>query len=106
MLIAVPNVLTWRQRYRFVRGRFEYEEAGIMDSTHLRFFSFDSTDRYLIQEAARLRLVEKRASGSVPLWLLRRHVLSRALAERIDRLGSRLWPNLFGEQVLVSLERI
>jgi len=39
MIISVPNVLFASQRLHFLLGKFDYSEGGIMDKTHLRFFS-------------------------------------------------------------------
>jgi len=39
VLISLPNVVTLRLRWRFLRGQFEYTDQGIMDRTHLRFFT-------------------------------------------------------------------
>ena len=38
LVVALPNVLHWRQRLEFLRGRFRYTRGGLMDATHLRFF--------------------------------------------------------------------
>src|SRR5690606_32596844 len=48
IIIAVPNVLFWRHRARFAMGRFEYESGGTMDETHLRFFTYETADTYLL----------------------------------------------------------
>jgi SAM-dependent methyltransferase len=43
VLALLPNVACWRVRKRlFFRGAFEYEEVGILDRTHLRFFTLES----------------------------------------------------------------
>jgi 2-polyprenyl-3-methyl-5-hydroxy-6-metoxy-1,4-benzoquinol methylase len=102
VLIAVPNVLVWRQRLQFLLGRFEYEKAGIMDDTHLRFFTFFTADQYLLAASSTLSVVYKGATGSVPLWVLRRNLLPKKWCERIDDWGCRNWPNLFGGQVLIK----
>ena len=39
VLVSLPNVVTLRLRLRFLRGKFEYTDQGIMDRTHLRFFT-------------------------------------------------------------------
>jgi methionine biosynthesis protein MetW len=40
-IIAVPNVATWQIRNQlFFRGDFEYRETGILDRTHLHFFTW------------------------------------------------------------------
>jgi 2-polyprenyl-3-methyl-5-hydroxy-6-metoxy-1,4-benzoquinol methylase len=103
LLIAVPNTLSWRMRWQFLRGNFEYQAAGVLDNTHLRFFTYLTADKYLLGKCRNLRLVSKTVSGSVPLWWLRRYVLPRRWSAYIDRLGCRLWPNLFGGQVLLKV---
>ena len=101
VLIAVPNILSWRMRVQFVLGRFEYEQTGVLDDTHLRFFTYLTADKYLLSKSPDLRLVQKAADGSVPLWLLRRHIFPDKWTEYIDRFGSQHWPNLFGGQILI-----
>ena len=101
-VIAVPNTLFWPMRWRFLRGEFEYRSEGILDDTHLRFFTFLTADRYLLAKSPDLKLVSKTVTGSVPLWWLRRRVLPRNWSRSIDALGCRLWPNLFGDQVLMK----
>lgn len=39
VLISLPNIVTLRLRLRYLRGQFEYTDQGIMDRTHLRFFT-------------------------------------------------------------------
>jgi 2-polyprenyl-3-methyl-5-hydroxy-6-metoxy-1,4-benzoquinol methylase len=104
-VIAVPNTLSWPTRWRFLRGRFEYTANGVLDETHLRFFTYLTADRYLLSKAPTLQLASKGATGNVPLWWLRRYVLPRSWSRAIDVLGCRLWPNLFGDQVLLKAVR-
>ncbi|MCC6522777.1 MAG: methyltransferase domain-containing protein [Polyangiaceae bacterium] len=39
VLVSVPNVAAWPVRLELLRGRFRYTESGILDETHLRFFT-------------------------------------------------------------------
>jgi hypothetical protein len=68
----------------------------------LRFFTFLTADRYLLAKSAELKLVSKTVTGSVPLWWLRRYILPASWSARLDQIGCRLWPNLFGDQVLMK----
>lgn len=101
-VIAVPNTLSWALRWQFVRGDFRYKSDGALDDTHLRFFTYLTADRYLLAKSPELKLVSKSVTGSVPQWWLRRYVLPETWSARIDALGCRMWPNLFGDQVLLK----
>jgi 2-polyprenyl-3-methyl-5-hydroxy-6-metoxy-1,4-benzoquinol methylase len=104
-LIAVPNALSWAMRWQFLRGDFEYRADGVLDETHLRFFTYLTADRYLLSKSPELRLVSKEVTGSVPLWVLRRYVLRKDACDLVDGLGCKWWPNLFGSQVLIKATR-
>lgn len=102
IVIAVPNVLSWAMRWQFLRGHFEYQPEGVLDDTHLRFFTYFTADRYLLANNPDLRLVSKSVTGSVPLWWLRRYILPIRCSEAIDAAGCRRWPNLFAWQILLK----
>jgi 2-polyprenyl-3-methyl-5-hydroxy-6-metoxy-1,4-benzoquinol methylase len=102
VLIAVPNVLFWQMRLRFIRGDFEYESSGILDDTHLRFFTYLTAEQLLFGPESSLRVARKTATGHVPLPVLRQHALPRGVGAAIDRWACSRWPNLFGCQILVK----
>jgi 2-polyprenyl-3-methyl-5-hydroxy-6-metoxy-1,4-benzoquinol methylase len=50
-VIALPNIAHWSIRWQILAGRFDYSETGgIMDSTHLRFFT-QRTARAMMKNA-------------------------------------------------------
>jgi methionine biosynthesis protein MetW len=77
VIVSLPNVAYLVMRIRLLQGRFDYKDSGILDRTHLRFFTLRSA-RELIHNAG-FRIVEERYSGyvlswgsSLPRWLLER----------------------------------
>jgi trans-aconitate methyltransferase len=38
-LVSLPNIAYYKIRWRLMRGQFDYEPFGIMDRSHLRFFT-------------------------------------------------------------------
>jgi 2-polyprenyl-3-methyl-5-hydroxy-6-metoxy-1,4-benzoquinol methylase len=42
VLLSVPNIANWFIRLRLLFGNFDYYDSGILDKSHLRFFTFSS----------------------------------------------------------------
>jgi SAM-dependent methyltransferase len=97
LLVALPNVLFYPIRGRALLGSFDYTPDGIMDATHLRFYTFESGLALLRENG--FEVVKALADGSFPLWKLRR-ALPAALARKVDQTACRLRPGLFGRQSL------
>jgi 2-polyprenyl-3-methyl-5-hydroxy-6-metoxy-1,4-benzoquinol methylase len=41
-LASLPNIAFWKMRLQLLRGRFEYTDTGLLDRTHLRFFTLQT----------------------------------------------------------------
>jgi 2-polyprenyl-3-methyl-5-hydroxy-6-metoxy-1,4-benzoquinol methylase len=50
VVVSLPNVVHWGTRLKLLCGQFDYESAGTLDHTHLRFFTV-RTGRELLQSA-------------------------------------------------------
>ncbi len=50
IVVSLPNVANWKVRWDILFGRFEYSEYGILDRTHLRFFT-EKSAREIMQDA-------------------------------------------------------
>lgn len=47
MIVSLPNVRFWNVIVNLLQGQWNYEEAGILDKTHLRFFTYSSASQLL-----------------------------------------------------------
>ena len=108
VIVSVPNVAHWSVRVDLIRGRFRYEPSGIMDATHLRWFTAE-TARSLIASAG-FRVVDYRVSvcQGQAFNVKRRPLrwLSPKQRMRLVRLGCRRWPTLFGCQHVFKAEML
>ncbi len=60
IVVCLPNVLHWITRLKMILGHFDYDSAGTLDHTHLRFYTV-ATSRRLI-ESAGYRITKFRAA--------------------------------------------
>jgi 2-polyprenyl-3-methyl-5-hydroxy-6-metoxy-1,4-benzoquinol methylase len=105
LVASIPNIAHWYPRVRFGLGRFDYDHRGILDATHMRFFTWRSF-RGLAYRAG--WLVEERRVTGLPLEILDGKPDARAalrLVRRADRLARRAWPSLFAYQYVAVLSR-
>lgn len=106
--VSVPNFGHWYPRTRVALGRFNYDQHGILDRGHLRFFTRQSF-RTMADEAG---LVERREETvGMPVEVIARRVRNgrppgrwAQAALRLDRAGRTLRPSLFAYQFLFELE--
>lgn len=103
LLVAVPNVLFYKNRWRLLTGHFDYEEYGLMDASHFRWFTFASSR--LLVESAGFEVLHHSCEGSFPLPFVRRFV-GRQAATAVDSRATALFPGLFGYQLLLLAKPI
>jgi glycosyltransferase involved in cell wall biosynthesis len=108
VFVSVPNFAHWYPRARVVTGRFDYDQRGLLDHGHVRFFTRRSFEKLVEQSG--LRIVERETVGS-PFDVLERGTANDRLARVagrvgvVDRAATRVWPTLFGYQFLYRLAR-
>lgn len=87
MLISTPNIAHWTIRLSLLKGNFDYTEYGILDDTHLHFFTI-KTFRKLFEEnnCTVKELVIDPVGGGYP---------------KISRLLANLLPAIFAYQILI-----
>ncbi|MFI5009685.1 MAG: methyltransferase domain-containing protein [Solirubrobacterales bacterium] len=102
LIASVPNFGHWYARARTALGLFDYDQRGIFDQGHVRFFTRRGLLRRL--EDAGFRVVRNRTTG-VPLEVLVRDegMATRAL-RAADRIAVALRPTLFGYQFVYQCE--
>ena len=74
VVVALPNVAHWSIRLRLLRGRFDYEESGILDRTHLHFYTLKTARNML--ERAGLAILEIDIVPDVPFLRYKRRLAS------------------------------
>lgn len=124
VIVSLPNVGLWSVRLGLLLGRFHYDDTGVLDRTHLRFFTRRSAAEML--RAARLRIVRRTYNPGLarPLVPLAKRFLGSkegnpgAILESkpyqlylktaypIERGVARLWPGMLAFQMIFEAVRL
>jgi methionine biosynthesis protein MetW len=97
VLVSVPNIAHWSVRLNLLRGRFDHEPVGIMDATHLRWFTARTISSLFEQSG--LQVIEMRQTAGVTLPVYGRGVWRWKRGKwRAIRGLTRAFPLLFGVQ--------
>jgi glycosyltransferase involved in cell wall biosynthesis len=102
LIASVPNFGHWYARARVAAGLFDYDQRGVLDKGHLRFFTLRSFSRLLRNSGY---AIVRRETTGLPLGVLTRERSFgvRALAS-IDRVAVALRPTLFAYQFVCRCE--
>ena len=70
VLISVPNVANWRLRLSLALGKFQYTKEGLLDETHLRFFTLKTLRAIIMNTGYTIESISYWAGGGRPLPML------------------------------------
>lgn len=118
VIVSLPNVGLWSVRLGLLFGRFHYDDTGVLDRTHLRFFT--RANAIAMLREADLRVVRRTYNPGLarPLVPLAKKMLGggggdpsaileskpyRAylkMAYPIERVVARAWPGLLAFQMI------
>ncbi len=64
-VLSIPNVAHGSVRLKLLQGNFDYSELGILDDTHLRFFTLKTVEELCLRSGYRIEAIER---TKVPLF--------------------------------------
>jgi SAM-dependent methyltransferase len=92
ILVSLPNISNWRVRLKILSGNFEYEDKGLLDVGHLRFFNEKSAKNLLLKSGFEICTVDVTV-GDIKLFPKFFHFIGT------------LWPNLLAYQFLLIAKK-
>jgi 2-polyprenyl-3-methyl-5-hydroxy-6-metoxy-1,4-benzoquinol methylase len=103
LISSVPNFGHWYARARVASGFFDYDQRGILDETHVRFFNRRILARTL--KGAGFRPIRQEATGLPLDVLVGGEGRARKALRRVDSVLVNSRPTLFGYQFVTMSER-
>ena len=116
IICSIPNIAVWGMRLKLLLGKWEYEDYGILDKTHLRFFTI-KTAKELVERAG-FKIID---SDYTPYFLkisrrslktAKQHINRKgttklkAMVKKILNYIAKLRPNLFACQIVIDAVKI
>jgi glycosyltransferase involved in cell wall biosynthesis len=100
VLLSVPNFGHWYPRAKIATGRFGYDRRGILDESHLRFFTRRTLRRLVVETG--FDVLEERHTG-LPFTALFKRPDRHRILRGADRGLARIRPSLFAYQLVMRL---
>ena len=108
ILVSIPNFGHWYPRIRTFIGRFDYDARGILDQTHLRFFTRNSFTKMATKAGYKVKRI---AVTGTPFEVMLREAPQRRFSwtflistlSNFDRMFCKIRPTLFGYQFIFEL---
>lgn len=88
VIVSVPNIANWKIRLKLLSGKFDYAEQGILDRTHLKFFTLKTIKETMRGAGFGIEKVFFVPSAPVPTMMLK-------------KLFSRILPSAFSFQFVI-----
>lgn len=92
LIITTSNIAHWSIRLQLLVGKFNYQEYGILDNTHLHFFTTETFKKLVIDCRYTIDYFSiDPVGGGMP---------------KVSKFLSKIWPNLFAYQMLIKAKPV
>jgi 2-polyprenyl-3-methyl-5-hydroxy-6-metoxy-1,4-benzoquinol methylase len=102
VLASIPNFGHWYPRLRVLTGRFDYDQRGILDATHLRFFTRRSFLR-MVRRVGFIPVATRNTGLPFSAVGLDSGSTFVRVANTVDSALVDAWPSLFAYQFVFEL---
>ena len=102
IIISLPNFALWRIRLNLLMGKFNYTKRGILDKTHLRFFTLKTAKEMIIKSGYQIHKIFF-AQPQIPFegkLRLSQIPFVKDLLIRTKRFVSKFFPTFFTTQFI------
>ncbi|MGI6680409.1 MAG: class I SAM-dependent methyltransferase [Bdellovibrionota bacterium] len=107
LLLSVPNIAHWYPRFSLLFGNFDYKEKGILDNTHLRFYTRKTIINFVLAHD-NLSIKSVAVSTSSMEMFLSKKIVESFLYRVFAKLKlaiANLFPRLLGYQHLLVIKK-
>jgi len=101
-IIALPNIMHYKYRFKLFFGNFKYENTGIMDYTHLRWYTYNSAKKMI--EKSGFNIVNASVDGELPFYRVTKY-FPKSIYRIIKKILFKISKGLFGMQLVYIVKK-
>jgi len=106
LIVTGPNVAHLSMRLRLLNGQWNYTDTGILDRTHLRFYTLTSWIALIANVGFTVYAHRAAEDAPLPANRLFTRVLGKSVSQRLCSFLTKRYPRLFAVVVLVVGHKI
>ena len=127
VIISIPNIACYNMRLGLLLGQFNYKKYGILDDTHLRFFTFKTAKKMIGGAGYKIIKVDTTPYFIRPLFHICKYLVFRNKQDTevnakildsklfsvykdyifpLENLVAKLWPGLLAYQIIIIAKKI
>ena len=100
LIIAIPNLLHYKSRIELLKGNFNYQETGVWDYTHVRWYTYKSMQDTLIKNG--FTILSSSVSGEMPFSSYL-NFLSPKIRNYLYNFFTKISKGFFGGQLIYKI---
>lgn len=102
-IVALPNLMHYKSRLKLLKGDFEYEDAGIWDYTHVKWYTFKSAQKML--QTHGFKIEKAMVTGQIPFYSITKKIFPTNWNKQLFNLLKKVSGGFFGYQIIISAKK-
>lgn len=98
LIVALPNIMHYKSRMKLAIGKFDYEDAGLWDYTHVKWYTFETAKKLFVEHGFSIELAM--VTGELPFNSFFSKIFSSRMSSKIFKLLTKVSRGFFGYQLL------
>lgn len=103
LIVALPNIMHYKSRIKLMVGNFDYQDAGIWDNTHVKWYTFKTAQELLVENGFYIQMAG--VTGELPLNSIWSKILSAKQRKILFSLLCSISKGFFGYQLLLKASK-
>ncbi len=100
LVVALPNIMHYKARIQLALGNFNYQEHGLWDYTHFRWYTFKTAKQLLESHGFVVNFASVPITGELPFNSLLKRVLPLSFRKKCFNILAKISKGFFGYQLL------